>query len=471
MFNARSQLKSQLMKSLPSVAPDRHKKKPEMATVEHLPRCTEIPKHLESLLHNLSPIAYGSAVEVPSILNNGKRFNPATNALGATDDLSAIGENNGAVSKNSPNISSISKTDFKPSTPHLTNAENTVPIHGCRFPNSSAASIGARSRPESGYQSPNMHEYGLRYSLLQEMDPEHRFSDEVIAEALRLRTEQEKTRQILHKVNLSQILLQLVREAPELGVSGDFIRLLVDSEIGDAERMRHKTTERTTQTPIGTNKVDEHNETQLEKLPLTQHQPLPSSNLQALHNLLHSPLHNLLHNLLHSLLHQLPLHYLPQAHVALPAPSGTLKTGSSISRVQKARLPPVPFHPQMYPVYYAVPENQGHEDPVKTEESDLHSQAYLGKNYPTVLYQTLPQYVAAPMLHPIQQPPYFYVKSSRQPVGHSKYTAPEFLGKLANLLAPAEMKEEEQPKRRKLTKSINFMITTPKNPPAKKYNK
>lgn len=307
--------------------------------------------------------------------------------------------------------------------------------------------------PGSGHTSPNMHAYAMRY-LLQEMDPERRFSDDVMAEALRLRTEQEKTRQVFHKVELSQLVLQLMREASAHGISGDLIRrLFIDGELGDLERtVRHKSADYAIQTPPSTKLADDTDKKRrLDKLPVPRQQPLPTSHLQPL---------------------QLLLHQLPQPHVLLHHVPGSPKAGLPPSMVQKAALPPVPFHPQMYPVYYTlVPEKAAYELSGKQDEADSLGLPYMGRNYSTVVYQTLPQYVAPPALHRMQQPAYFYVNSSQQAVGPSQFLVPPPSGKMVAWPVPAEVKEEEQSKRRKLGKNINFMITTPKNPPAKKYNK
>lgn len=407
------------------------------ASVTHLPRA-DLPKDFGSILHNLSPLRSSfshDTASVPSSVPSGAAAT-ATATAGPAAPSAAL------------------------ETASAYSGEAEAP------PAVAVAPDLAKDTSEASYTtvSAQNHAYAMhapRYSsILHELDPEHRFGDEVMAEALRLRAEQEKTRQVYHKVELSHMVLQLMREAAAHGISGELMRrLFVDGDLGDLERaVRRPSGDYAIQTPPSSKLAEEENDKKrrLEKLPPPRQQPLPTSHLQP-----QQPLQ-----------HHLPLHQLPQPRMALHPPLGSPKTLLPPSMVQKAALPPVPFHPQMYPVYYAlVPEKTAYEMSVKPEEADSLGLPYMGRNYSTVMYQTLPQYVPQPSLHRMQQPAYFYVNSLQQAMAPSQFLVPPPSGKMMAWPVPAESKEEEPVKRRKLAKNINFMITTPKNPPAKKYNK
>lgn len=78
--------------------------------------------------------------------------------------------------------------------------------------------------------------------------------------------------------------------------------------------------------------------------------------------------------------------------------------------------------------------------------------------------------------HPVPQH-YYYINSlppGMAPMVLSQYFVPSPMaagGVIPWTMTPVVEKREEEPARKKTKSGINFMITTPKNPPARKYNK
>jgi len=364
------------------------------------------------------------------------------------------------------------------------------------------------------------------------------YSEETMREMLRLRVEQERTKQTHYKLKLSQAVLQLLKEAESHGFGGDLIqKLFLDDTAADYRTYMHYLgsipSEDLRRKLAGESIYVSHN------VPMDHHQehhvphghrPQPT----------HTPSPNKL-PVADNVNMQNSHHFASGSHLALArhSVSGTqansaLESASSISG--PSRLPNLPVYQlHVYPIYYAqMPEQmqqqvmvqQGHAQtnapqgapqtgqpgqpgqPGQSQsgQSGLNQQykedESLGlpyQKYPGVVYHSLPPQfrnsgpglVSQPMTQPMGQQlipqggrPYYYVNSlppGMRPVMTSQYFVPPLLpsGMVPwGTSAPTSYKKPDEDhhhhhhKRQKGNKnSINFMITTPKNPPAKKYNK
>lgn len=309
-------------------------------------------------------------------------------------------------------------------------------------------------------------------------DTKWAYSEETLAEMVRLRTEQERTKQIQIKYELGHVVLELLKEAEHHGFAGELIRRLFLDGPHEAEEYRqHMQYLRTMpEAPLKRKYLDDsahassvhtpgHTPSQLpNKLPLLAEAVADGSHAHASHP---SPPHLALH--LHL---NLALNLSQQVPVAAPSRSRkTLQPAQQMHTVQMQNgLPNLPVLPQhIYPVYYQVPEQFSHKkNPLQLDESETLGLPYLQK-YPTVVFQQNQN-----------RQPYYYVNLQQQamggPIMGSQFIIPPPLSQVMPWQVappPVEKKEEEAPhkKHRSSKNGINFMITTPKNPPAKKYNK
>lgn len=175
-----------------------------------------------------------------------------------------------------------------------------------------------------------------------------------------------------------------------------------------------------------------------------------------------------------------PIHH----HVQLPTPQ-------PLSKISRAS-PPIqhPLPPNVYQIYYGPPINE----PGANGQSTNNLGSPYSAKYPGVIYQppppgyVVPQYQyfvpstpnneinannqtpyavrpSLPLPHPTQQPP----------VPSHQFQSNDKDSSKSNIFRSAEIHEDNitTTKRHKSigkSTSINFMITTPKNPPARKYN-
>lgn len=322
-------------------------------------------------------------------------------------------------------------------------------------------------------------------ALLLPLDKPWPYSEDTLNELIRLRIEQEKTKHTQIKHDLGQVVLELLREAQQHEISSDVIRRLflndnphlyvhyLQTHLQGISQPPAISQPPGLQPPSSSQPValgaKRKNSTDSVHTPGTENESKPASQAQS--------------------------RALPKSESKLipPQPQPT------------SQLPQVPVVPQhLYPVYYAYPEGQA--APQNTSKpaanpptaqaphhlkltSQLEESENLGLPYShkyPVVYQLLPlQYPRTPGLGPqrppppqTQPPPYYYVNSSPQgvpgPLMPSQYFVPPPVGTVfpwGQAQAPAP-EREDRPKRHKASKNgINFMITTPKNPPAKKYNK
>lgn len=287
--------------------------------------------------------------------------------------------------------------------------------------------------------------------------PADKYSEETVHELLRLRIEQEKTKQAQMKCELSRAVLDLMREAELRGFGSDVLRRLF---VVDDDELRAQLLQLGAPGCAPKRKLSD---------------PAPSS---ALH-LVHTPLPN-----------KLPMGPL-QPLAASAAPLLALLARLAARPHATTPQQPLVYPKHVYPVYYAqVPEHYPPEDG---------EQPYDPQKYPPVVFHQLPQYTRHGLLlgpgpsqptppqqqhlpaqpHQNLQRPYYYVNSPPGmpgPMVPSLYFIPPLLapGMVPWTIAPAPQKKDDEHhhKKPKPAKSgINFMITTPKNPPARKYNK
>lgn len=339
-------------------------------------------------------------------------------------------------------------------------------------------------------------------ALLLPLDKPWPYLEDTLNELIRLRIEQEKTKHTQVKHELGQVVLELLREAQQHEISGDLIRRLFLNDspshyvhylqshlhgiqqpgISQPEMAQPQLDmQRLSPGPhASTLGAKRKNSTESVHTPGTENDSKPAS----------------------------------QAHSrALPKSESKLAP-SHTHTSQLPQVPPVPQH--LYPVYYAYPEGlapgpapkgapqgqhppapqapQAPQAPVQPHHLKLTSQLdeseNLGLPYShkyAVVYQLLPvQYPRTPGLGPQrpppppqnQPPPYYYVNSSPQgvpgPLMPSQYFVPPPVGTAfpwGQAQAPAPEREDRHKRHKASKNGINFMITTPKNPPAKKYNK
>lgn len=348
--------------------------------------------------------------------------------------------------------------------------------------------------------------------------------DDTVREMLRLKIEQERTKQAHHKTELARLVLELLREAETHGFGGDLIRKLFLDDAADHYRAymhylhgnmssgikrKHSGSDGDGVGPAGhpmastgcmvatSEENGTTNEVRVSTPPTTvARTPSPgklpeldpgSDTALQIHN---SPAVPPSRTLSGSQPHSINLR--PPASLTGITGGGAPTSSGATSA---ARLPNMPVYLlHLYPVYYTQVPDQMQANPGKP--GSLHEEGELGlpyasQKYPTVIFHSLPQQVpgqGVPLLQQnlqqgLQQSqprPYYYVNSlpptMQGPVMTSQYFIPPPIpGMMQWGAAPVPEKkpeEEHHPKRLRGTKnSINFMITTPKNPPAKKYNK
>lgn len=278
------------------------------------------------------------------------------------------------------------------------------------------------------------------------------YTEETVREIVRLRCEQERTKQSQYKLKLGEVVLELLKEAEQHGFGGDLIqKLFLDENTESYRNYIHFLKGKGNDIPV---------HTPLPKLPVIDdstviRQNAPSRCLSGTQLLSQN---------------QATAQVKPQTSVDSGANS---VTGSILGTSHLPNMPMYSLH--VYPVYYTqVPE--------KHEEPELLGLPY--QKYPAVVIQQGHQHQHQPQSQQQQQQsqvgrPYFYVNSlppGMAPVMTSQYFIPPPMpSNMVQWTAPLQEKKDEEvhhSKRQKGNKnSINFMITTPKNPPAKKYNK
>lgn len=343
------------------------------------------------------------------------------------------------------------------------------------------------------------------------------YGEETVRELLRLRVEQERTKQTQYKYKLSQMVLELLKEAESHGFGGDLIRKLFLDDTSDEYKdylhllrshltsdmesgpLKRKRDESRVSVPVHTPSPN--------KLPVIDESTVVGQNAPSRCPSGSQILNQSMGQNLGQILGQPLGRYLQPAPVAATtANSGANSVSGSISGPSHSpNLPVYLLH--VYPVYYTQMPEQ-----VATKHDDSESLGLPYQKYPAVVFHSLPQQfnqqqslLHQPQLHPPQSQqqqhqqqqqqqqqqqvaqgqgrPFFYVNSlppgMTGPVMTSQYFIPPPLP--SNMVAwgasapvPEKRSDEEthHNKRQRGNKnSINFMITTPKNPPAKKYNK
>lgn len=301
--------------------------------------------------------------------------------------------------------------------------------------------------------------------------PKHNYTAETLQEIVRLKIEEEKTKQLAAKQELGTTIVELLRLAKSMNILGDIVHLLFGTS-DDPERandeLRAKI-ESLKQDPQSIDRMVESG-SQTPKPVKRKYseasQPLPSFDETA-ENIGIPPLQSKLVS---------PVTRSPDksphiAHRRVPSDQSEGRPHPPSQQLSPSLSEPTTAaqHPQLYPIYYTPlpPQN------IPNKEGE-HKTSSLGspysQKYQPVIYQTPQgQYIQ-------QQPVQYYIpsppsNSSHQPVPHYMVTsAPQ------PVLVPNYVEHKDDvgssAKKHKSSKSsnINFMITTPKNPPAKKYN-
>lgn len=359
------------------------------------------------------------------------------------------------------------------------------------------------------------------------------YSEDTMREMIRLRIEQERTKQTQYKCKLGQVVLQLLKDAETHGFGGDLIQKLFLAESTadyrtymqwlsnlSGEELKRRIND--LNGPMEHHDGDSHNAHDSYKHPSRAVQTPSPKNLTIVDIMAIQNAHSLV-SLNGSQSHGGNLHSLARTRVNSVLESTGTMTGPS-------RLPNLPVYPlHVYPINHApFPEQRqqmvlqlgqiaqsnpsgqagqaGHQQSGQSGPSSQSQSGQSGQNsqnqkdepewlrlpnqkYSSGVYHTLPIQFHNPILsQPMAQMgpqmqgggPYYYVKSLPPGVGPmtSQYFVPPPLpsGMMpwSSSASSSEKNhdEEHHHKRQKGTKnSINFMITTPKNPPAKKYNK
>lgn len=160
--------------------------------------------------------------------------------------------------------------------------------------------------------------------------------------------------------------------------------------------------------------------------------------------------------------------HLPSSSVVTPV--ATTGTGTNSSPVQ-----PQQAQPAVYPLYYSDAANPsfgklGLPYSQKYTPTVIMGQPpYIPMHYPYFvnLPPTNAPYVVLPLVAAPPAPAPVTTHPPKQPVPSHKFQLEE----ANNVFRPAEIPDEHPHKRQKVKLAINFMITTPKNPPQQKYNK
>lgn len=406
------------------------------------------------------------------------------------------------------------------------------------------------------------------------------YSEETMREVLRLRIEQERTKQTQYKYKLSQVVLQLLKEAENHGLGGGLIEklFLVESGAdfrnfmhwlgsqgeafkrrigGDFDRDSHYPMDHhgdSSNVHVSNNVNDSNNVHDSSNVHVSSNvhdsTDVQSSNIahdlakKSSFHAIQTPSPNKLPEILMAVQNGLQSVSLSGSHThsrGLQPPTARTRVNSMLESVTGAlsgpfRLPNPVYLPPANPIYYAHGSDQRQQQLVQSGQSGSQSGSYGNQlsqssqsgqtgrseqaisgqsgqseqafqssqkgnddsenlvlpnlNYPGMIYQSLPQQFLNPsnlftQSIPHQMgiqtgTPYYYVNSlppGMPPMLTSQYfVPPPFPSGMipwGGAVPTSEKKQDDEHhhKRQKGKNSINFMITTPKNPPARKYNK
>ncbi|WEJ94086.1 hypothetical protein PSN45_001565 [Yamadazyma tenuis] len=312
------------------------------------------------------------------------------------------------------------------------------------------------------------------------------YSDSTLSELLRFKTEQERTKQEEMRSQFASTAVQLLTLAKSMNINSDFIpQLLSSTSLSEMQ----KNIEFLKATPLTQAKQDgikrRHSET-VKSAGVEAHDHLrPRS--QVVSPVSRSPVES--PSSVHRRNRSDESEQVAPSGAQSPISTSAMATRSeqhSPNQVAQS-LPP----PGMYPVYYAPgpppppPPSQPNSQPGK-EGQGLGS-PYKQK-YQHIVYQPqppsqLPSSYPGPgaPYYPAQPYHYYIASPPNQPSNQGQYSssmAPT-MGHPPHIPPPPETKEDEFPspsyKKQKTVgtgknNNINFMISTPKNPPARKYN-
>lgn len=333
------------------------------------------------------------------------------------------------------------------------------------------------------------------------MSLDQQYGEETMREMIRLRVEQERTKQAQFKYELGQVTLQLLREAETHGFGGDLIRKLFLDESSD--NYLNYIHQLRAQMSVGTLKRKYPEGDSVTPAPIRS---TSTNKLPVVHNASMQSNSHFVNPNAHSVSlcgnqngrRGLQISVLPNvggnnANSAAGSASGSV---SGPSQLPNTNMPVYQLH--VFPVYYTQVREQIQLDLQKQsqqhEDSESLGLPYTGgQKYPAVVFYSPPQQLSAQSQQQQHQHqvlpgqcsrPYYTVNSltpGMAPGMASQYFIPPRLpsgmGQWGAPAAPVleDKKHEEEThhhKRQRGNKnSINFMITTPKNPPAKKYNK
>lgn len=374
----------------------------------------------------------------------------------------------------------------------------------------------SRSRSRSGSDSSNFkyaveESMGKLLGLPQDKEASWPYSSETLSELLRFKTEQERTKQEEIRNEFASTTLQLLTLAKSMNINNDLIphlfnnslndmqknldtlksnpRQLIDNIHDSTRKRRFSDSVRPHAPSITTHDIPPQSQSALvspmrspTRLPTSAHRRMRSDDNDQVAFTVHSP-----------------------SSAVNPSYSESFSSQQHSPNQVAQGAPPS----GMYPVYY----HQGPPPPppagphgVQTPSNENNSS--LGSPYQQK-YQVMyhhhppPPPPPGPSSHPSQgQPPqtqpysnhympqrqyhYYIASPPNQPAGHGQYPATSMIPPLnqvqPGLYAPPETKEVEDPspsyKKQKSVSTgrtgssggINFMISTPKNPPARKYN-
>lgn len=296
------------------------------------------------------------------------------------------------------------------------------------------------------------------------------YTSETLTELLRFKTEQERTKQEEIKNEFASTTLNLLTLIKSMNISTDLIpKLLANNAISEMndniESLKNNPEELIPNYEKPTKRKYSDVERRYEQTelvsPMRSPQKLPSSTHRRLRS---DDSENVRASRDHSPSSQSTSHHYGEPYLQQHSPN-------QISQ------PP----PGMFPVYYAAPSKSAAPS---GEPNTTAGSPYQQKYQPVVYHppQGQPHYQSMSGSYgPPQQ--YYYVTSPHsQPGGQNQYPAPSMmtpLGSHHGVHYHHDSKEQEDYHMHKKQKSvtnipknsnINFMISTPKNPPARKYN-
>lgn len=307
------------------------------------------------------------------------------------------------------------------------------------------------------------------------------YTAETLNEIVRFRTEQERTKQEALKHDVSTAVVELLRLARLMNISLDLIPyLFVDADA--SPDVLHEKSRRLTAAPEETvANLQTHQANDKKRKLLHLALPLFDETAHAIHQPSQA---------------ELPIR-LP---LKLPAPVRATAHRRVVSDdSSKASSPPLKllglprYQPAMapvlrqpeYPVYYTPVE--------KLEDVKQGLGLPYAQKYQTVVFQTpgqaphhhyhavsgqypppYPYFVPLPPSNPTRAPPHQYVMPP-VPTYAAPFQLPEHERPAGGLVVKFGRRDDEAPPKKQKpappkNSSINFMISTPKNPPAKKYN-